>query len=158
MKKDLTPREIVDKLREYRDKDTKTIIDFLKEYKNVYLSLYIRVLFDKSVVMDAPDVPEYRPSPHPEGMEETSLWMEAKSLYIFESGAPITEKKRKEHLLRILSMLSEKDGKFYLDVLHQNIVLSHITKDILDVVFPGLILEYDFERHLNKPKDEIELL
>jgi hypothetical protein len=159
-----SPREVVDVLKTLKDKDE--IISFLKHWDNTYLRRYIKLIFDKSVKINLPEIPNYRPSENPNGLEEDSLWWESNLFYLFiddnrqktESELKREEANRKNVLLRALSLLSAEDGIFYINVLSKSIILPNVTKEILDEVFPGLIVEYDYERHLNKKEKNVELL
>lgn len=148
----LTVREIFNKIKE--TKERQDIVDILRHCNNRYFREYVKYIFDKSIDIVAPEIREneYTVIDAPVGLADDTLWLESVFLYLFNSKSKINEQRLKNKLISAMSSLPKEEGEFFLGVIRKTLVYPNITSDILEEVFPGLIVEYDFERHLNGKK------
>jgi hypothetical protein len=108
--------EIFTKVNNAKDKPKKIAV--LKEHDSKGLRMLLKAAFDPKIVFDMPEgSPPYMPNEAPAGTDHTSLFAEAKRLYIFCKGGSNIPKLKKETLyIQMLEKLHAKDAEALLAI------------------------------------------
>jgi hypothetical protein len=110
----------------------------LQEYDTKALRQFFELLYDDDVEFDV-EIPEYRPSIDPAGLNFTYLQGETPKLYRFIKGdsrsTMLTPKRKKQLMLMILEGLHKDESALLVGLLKKDIGIRHLTKSLVNDAF-----------------------
>jgi hypothetical protein len=103
----------------------------------------LRANFHPGIKFVFDEIPAYRENDAPLGLGDTSIHKEINRIYIFEENNPrvdpnLTLERKKQVLVQILEALEAKEAKIFADTLLKRIKVKHLTKKIVEEVFPDI--------------------
>lgn len=119
-------------------------INYLRSHSSQTLVYVLRAIFNPNIKFLIKEIPKYKPSMHP--LPLTTLFIEMKSIYLFEDGNPKRSKnlsypRMTKILIQMLESLSNKEAKVLEAVLMKNTTfVPYLTAEIAEAAFPGKIL------------------
>lgn len=124
--------------------DKKDQIALLRKYDHKRFRDFLQFAFDKNIKFDV-EVPEYRPSIEPAGLNFTYLDLEMSKMYRFIVGHPsrppqLTPEKQKKLLLVVLESLHKDEATLLVNLLKKDLGIPTLTKKIVQEAFPDLEL------------------
>jgi len=89
------------------------------------------------------EIPPYTVSDAPLGLGQSTIHKEINRVYIFEQNNPrvdanLTLERKKQILVQILEALEAKEAKIFADMIMKRIKLKHVTKELIEEVFPDM--------------------
>lgn len=110
---------------------------------NAGLRGVLRANFHPGIKFVIDEVPVYRENDAPLGLGDTSIHKEINRVYIFEQNNPrvdpnLTLERKKQVLVQILEGLEAKEAKIFADMLMKRIQVKHLTKELIEEVFPDM--------------------
>lgn len=139
MSSNLTIPEILDKV--HQAKSAKAKVDVLKENNSHALRVVVYFMFaeDGKFVLPAKD-PAYKNDSEP-GLSFTTLYAEAKRLYVFtQRGAPnLKPEKRMGLFIAMLEGVDKFEAKLLLAIKNRNFKYNGLTARLVEEAFPGLL-------------------
>lgn len=121
---------------------TKDRAEFLRQNQSEPLKAILFYALDPRAVWDLPrGEPPYKPCEFVD--QEARLFQEARKLYLYIKGGneqlhPI---KREQMFIQMLESIDPKDAKLMCSVKDKKIPYKGITTAVVNIAFPGLILE-----------------
>lgn len=111
----------------------------LQTNSNSVIRQLLMAALDPTIVFDVV-IPSYRESTEPDGYASNSLYVEARRLYIFMNTYDHISAARKSALLgQILEAIDSSDALVLIQVIKKDLSQWGITKELVNVAFPGLI-------------------
>lgn len=103
----------------------------------------LRANFHPGIKFVIDEIPAYRENDAPLGLGDTSIHKEINRIYIFEENNPrvdpnLTLERKKQVLVQILEALEAKEAKIFADTLLKRIKVKHLTKKMVEEVFPDI--------------------
>lgn len=103
----------------------------------------LRANFHPGIKFVIDEIPAYRENDAPLGLGDTSIHKEINRVYIFEQNNPrvdsnLTLERKKQVLVQILEGLEAKEAKIFADMLMKRIKVKHLTKKMVEEVFPDI--------------------
>jgi hypothetical protein len=101
----------------------------------------LRANFHPGIKFVMNEIPAYRENDAPIGLGDTSIHKEINRVYIFEENNSrvdpnLTLERKKHVLIQILESLEAKEAKIFADMLMKRIEVKHLTKKMIEEVFP----------------------
>ena len=126
----------------FENADTKAKrIEVLKKYDHKSFRDFLVLAFNPHVKFDM-EIPEYRPSIEPAGLNHTYLDMEVSKLYRFIENHPkrtnTTEKKRKQLLTVILEALHKDEAELLVRLFNKDLKVKFLTSKLIQEAYPDL--------------------
>lgn len=117
-------------------------IDVLRKYGNKNFQLLMQYAFDPKVVFDV-EIPEYRESKEPAGLNYMYLHQEVNRMYNFIVGHPnragsLTKEKQKNILTLMLESLYKDEAKVLVSILKKDLSVPYLTPRILKEAWPDM--------------------
>ena len=111
----------------------------LRKYNDARFREFLSYGLGDSVKFDV-EVPSYRPSVEPAGLNFTYLHNEVPKLYRFIAGHPkrpqgLTQAKQKQLLLVILEALHEDEAKLLVDVIKKEFKVKNLTQNLFSEAY-----------------------
>lgn len=159
--------EVFQRFQQTKDKDDQIRIlrNFAMSRGGSRFQEFLNAAFNPAVKFDITKVPDYKPSPLPEGLNDTYLHQELAKLYMFIEGHPrragkLTPKKEQSILTQILSYL-HKDEAAIFTALIQKKLSDHVhglTAKVAKEAFPTLPFELSstVETSTKKKKNSVK--
>jgi hypothetical protein len=132
-------------LEEYQTLTDKTEqIALLRKHDHKRFRDFLQLAFNKNIKFDV-EIPEYRPSIEPAGLNFTYLDLEMSKMYRFIVGHPnrppqLTLEKQKRLLLVVLESLHKDEAALLVNLLNKDLGIPTLTKKIVSEAFPDLDL------------------
>lgn len=103
----------------------------------------LRANFHPGIKFVFDEIPAYRENDAPIGLGDTSIHKEINRVYIFEQNNPrvdpnLTLERKKLILTQILEALEAREAKIFADMLMKRIQVKHLTKELIEEVFPDM--------------------
>jgi hypothetical protein len=103
----------------------------------------LRANFHPNIKFVLDEIPSYRENDAPIGLGDTSIYKEINRVYIFEENNSrvdpnLTLERKKQILVQILEGLEAKEAKIFADMLMKRIKVKHLTKTMIEEVFPDI--------------------
>jgi hypothetical protein len=139
--------EVFQKFEAAKEKDEKVRIlrNFAMSRGGSRLPEFLNMAFNPAVKFDITKVPDYKPSPLPEGMNDTYLHQELGKIYLFIEGHPrrvskLPEKKEQSILTQILCYLHPGEAKIFKSLLEKKLpdCVKGLTASLAKEAFPTL--------------------
>ena len=120
-------------------------IEVLKKFGNPKLRMFLNFTFNPDIVFDV-EIPEYRPSVEPAGLNMTYIDNEIERTYRFIVGHPkraasLTPLKQKQLLNILLESLHAGEADYYVRMLRKDLKVKFLTKKLVKEVFPDMPFE-----------------
>jgi hypothetical protein len=120
-------------------------IEVLKRFGNPTFKEFLNYTFNPEVKFDV-EIPQYKSSRDPAGLNLTYFDDELKRTYRFIVGHPkragsLTPKKQKELLTILLETLHKDEADLYVKMLRKDLKVPFLTKKLVKEVFPDLPFE-----------------
>lgn len=110
----------------------------LQKYDTKALRQFFELLYDDNVEFDV-EIPDYRPSVDPAGLNFAYLHGETAKLYRFIKGdsrsTMLTPKRKKQIMLIILESLHKDEAEILVGLLKKDIGIMHLTKSLVNDAF-----------------------
>ena len=122
-------------------------IELLRKNADFNFIEFLIIAFHPKIEFDV-EIPDYKPSPDPAGLNYLYLHSEVKKLYRFIKGHPNrspnqTPKRQKELLLQVLEGLHKDDAELLVRCIKKDLRIPFLTKKLVKEAFPGLDLGED---------------
>lgn len=139
--------EVFEQFQSAKTREEKIIIlrNFAMSRGGSRLPEFLNAAFNPTVKFDISQIPKYKPSLMPAGMNDTYLHGELSRLYIFIDGHPrriskLTEKKEQTILTQILSYLHPEEAKILCALLQKKVpeCIHGLTASVAKEAFPTL--------------------
>lgn len=120
-------------------------IEVLKKFGNPKLRMFLNFAFNPDIVFDV-EIPEYKPSVDPAGLNMTYIDTEIERTYRFIVGHPkrpatLTPQKQKQLLTILLETLHAGEADFYVRMMKKDLKVKFLTKKLVKEVFPDMPFE-----------------
>ena len=113
-------------------------IAVLQKYDTKALRQFFELLYDDNVEFDV-EIPDYRPSVDPAGLNFAYFHGETAKLYRFIKGdsrsTMLTPKRKKQIMLIILESLHKDEAEILVGLLKKDIGIMHLTKSLVNDAF-----------------------
>ena len=118
-------------------------LDLLKKQPQSFVNL-MTYAFHQGIEFDA-EIPSYRPSPEPEGLNFLYLLNEVDQLYKFIRNHPkrpagLTPRKQRELLLVMLESLHKKEAEILVSIMTNKFKVNYLTVGLLKEAYPNINL------------------
>jgi hypothetical protein len=135
--------EILDMFQKAETRKDKIAV--LKRFEHPTFKKFLDYTFNPEIKFDV-EIPEYKPSCDPAGLNVMYLDDELARVYRFIEGHPkraagLTPKKQTELLLVILESLHKDEAELYVRMLKKDLKIPFLTKKLLKEVYPDLPFE-----------------
>jgi hypothetical protein len=135
--------EILDMFQKAETRKDKIAV--LKRFEHPTFKKFLDYAFNPEIKFDV-EIPEYKPSYDPAGLNVMYLDDELARVYRFIEGHPkraagLTPKKQTELLLVILESLHKDEAELYVRMLKKDLKIPFLTKKLLKEVYPDLPFE-----------------
>ena len=135
--------EILDMFQKAETRKDKIAV--LKRFEHPTFKKFLDYTFNPEIKFDV-EIPEYKPSYDPAGLNVMYLDDELARVYRFIVGHPkraagLTPKKQTELLLVILESLHKDEAELYVRMLKKDLKIPFLTKKLLKEVYPDLPFE-----------------
>jgi len=135
--------EILDMFQKAETRKDKIAV--LKRFEHPTFKKFLDYAFNPEIKFDV-EIPEYKPSYDPAGLNVMYLDDELARVYRFIVGHPkraagLTPKKQTELLLVILESLHKDEAELYVRMLKKDLKIPFLTKKLLKEVYPDLPFE-----------------
>lgn len=135
--------EILDMFQKAETRKDKIAV--LKRFEHPTFKKFLDYAFNPEIKFDV-EIPEYKPSYDPAGLNVMYLDDELARVYRFIEGHPkraagLTPKKQTELLLVILESLHKDEADLYVRMLKKDLKIPFLTKKLLKEVYPDLPFE-----------------
>lgn len=132
--------EIFDKLQTLNTREEK--IQLLRKNSTIQFKDFLRGLFDPNIKFDV-EIPEYRPSIEPAGLNYSSLHTEMNRAYIFVIGHPksptgLTAQKKMAILKNMLESVHKNEAELLIGMLKKNLKIKSLTPKLVNEAFPDI--------------------
>jgi hypothetical protein len=122
-------------------------IELLRKNADSNFIEFLIIAFNPNIEFDV-EIPDYKPSPDPAGLNYLYLHSEVKKLYRFIKGHPnrspnLTPKRQKELLLQVLEGLHKDDAELLVRCIKKDLRIPFLTKKLVKEAFPGIDLGED---------------
>lgn len=122
-------------------------IELLRKNADSNFIEFLIIAFNPNIEFDV-EIPNYKPSPDPAGLNYLYLHSEVKKLYRFIKGHPnrspnLTPKRQKELLLQVLEGLHKDDAELLVRCIKKDLRIPFLTKKLVKETFPGIDLGED---------------
>lgn len=134
----LTIPEVLDKIA--RSSNREEVVRGLQEHSSLALKQILHyAYFDKSKWYRK-DLPAYTPDPSPEGLSLSSLFLEARRLYIFKASYNLPKERKDTLLIQILESISPTEAKMIADLLSGAFKANYlkIDRSVVQEAFPDI--------------------
>jgi hypothetical protein len=120
-------------------------IEVLKRFGNPTFKEFLNFVFNPNIKFDV-EIPQYKPSFDPAGLNMAYLDDEIKRVYRFIVDHPkrsgsLTSKKQKELLTILLETLHKDEAEVYVKMLKKDLKVPFLTQKLVKEVFPDLPFE-----------------
>lgn len=120
-------------------------IDVLKRFEHPTFKQFFNYAFNPDIIFDV-EIPEYKPSFDPAGLNNAYLDNELERTYRFIVGHPkraggLKPKKQTELLLILLETLHKDEADLYVRMLRKDLKVKFLTKKFIKEVYPDLPFE-----------------
>lgn len=117
-------------------------IDVLRKYGNKNFQLLMQYAFDPKIVFDV-EIPEYRVSKEPAGLNYMYLHQEVNRLYNFIVGHPkraasLTKEKQSSLLAVILESLYKEEAEILISIIKKELTVPYLTARIVKEAWPEM--------------------
>ena len=132
--------EIFDKFgKAHTDTDR---INILYTHHSPGLKEFLNFLFSPSIVFEV-EIPKYKPSVDPAGLNLAYLQTEIEKLYVFIKGHPkrrgtMTPKKAQSNLYTLLSSLHKDEAALLTQLMQKKLVIPHLTAKLVKTAYPDM--------------------
>lgn len=139
--------EVFAKFEAAKTKDDKIRIlrNFALSRGGSRLPEFLNMAFNPAVKFDITKVPDYKPSPLPEGLNDSYLHQELAKIYLFIEGHPrrvtkLPEKKEQSILTQILCYLHPEEAKIFIALVQKKLseCVPGLTASLAKEAFPTL--------------------
>lgn len=122
-------------------------IELLRKKADSNFIEFLIIAFHPNIEFDV-EIPEYKPSPDPAGLNYLYLHAEVKKLYRFIKDHPnrsdnLTPKRQKELLLQVLEGLHKSEAELLVRCIKKDLRIPFLTKKLVREAFPGIDLGED---------------
>jgi hypothetical protein len=119
-------------------------IEVLRKGADSNFIQFLIMAFNPNVVFDV-EIPQYKPSPDPAGLNYLYLHVEVKKLYRFIKGHPsrpenLTPQRQKELLLQVLEGLHKNEAELLVKCIKKDLRIPFLTTKLIKEAFPGINL------------------
>jgi hypothetical protein len=120
-------------------------IEVLKRFGNPTFKEFLNFVFNPNIKFDV-EIPQYKPSFDPAGLNMAYLDDEIKRVYRFIVDHPkrsgsLTSKKQKELLTILLETLHKDEAEVFVKMLKKDLKVPFLTQKLVKEVFPDLPFE-----------------
>ena len=119
--------------------------DCLIQYSTNYFKCYLKYCFDPNIEFYYNDFPENYIKPLNSGAIYANIESELYRTYLFIKGDvtadSLTDKKRNQLFVNILESFLPEEALVYVNMMKKNINVPHLTKELVQEIFPGLIAD-----------------
>ena len=134
--------EILEDFEKAQTKQEK--IDVLRKNDHHFLREFFTIAMHPGIKIDV-NIPEYKPSIDPAGLNHTYLDQEMRKMYLYMVGHPkrpvgLTPEKQTKQLLVTLSALHKDEAALLVKMLQKNLGVKFLTPKLVQEAFPGLDL------------------
>lgn len=103
----------------------------------------LRANFHPGIKFAIDEIPTYQESDAPIGLGQTTIHKEIFRVYLFEENSArvdpnLTLERKKQILINILEALEAKEAKIFADMLMKRIQVKHLSKELIEEVFPDM--------------------
>lgn len=138
--------EIFTEFEEAKSRDARIVV--LKKYgdENVWFREFLNYAFNPKVRFDIAQIPDYKPSTAPAGLNYTTLNNEMRRLYIFIVGHPrrtakLNPRKEKQILNALLGSLHKDEAELLVKLFRRMLDIKSLTAKIVKEAFPAIPFE-----------------
>ena len=134
--------EILDDFQKEETKEGR--INILRKYDHKMFREFLEASFNPAVVFDV-EIPNYRPSVEPAGLNYAYLHNEMKKIYRFIANHPkrnpnLTTKKQTQLLLVILEALHKDEAEVMVKMFKKDLGIKYLTAQIVREAYPNINL------------------
>ena len=119
--------------------DTECKAEFLQANDNPVLRTLLKYALDSTVKFDVPLPETFKLNTEVDGYSSNNIYVESKRLYIFQDNYKLPPARKTTLLVQILESIDPADAPVLLDILKKNLTKYGLTKEVVDLAFPGLI-------------------
>jgi hypothetical protein len=139
MSSSLLYHEIIDQFNNTQKRSEK--ISVLQKHSDKNFITFLQYAFDPSIVFDV-EIPNYRPSVNPAGLNETYLHNEVQKMYRFIKDHPkrpngLTPQKQKNLLTVVLESLHKEEADLFVRCLKKDLKVPFLTPKLILEAFPN---------------------
>jgi len=132
--------EIVDEFKNQTTKEGR--VKTLQNNKSFRFMEFLVAAFNKDIKFDV-EIPEYKPSKLPAGMNDTYIDIELKRLYLFHVGNPkrpssLTKEKQSKILRGILEAMHKSEAELFVNMLKKDLNVPYLTPKFVKEVYPEI--------------------
>jgi hypothetical protein len=129
---------------EYNKEDTREgKIKVLRKYDTERFRVFFQYLYSPRVIFDV-EIPQYRPSTEPAGLNWTYMESEIVKLYRFIKDHPrrtnVPPEKLKSLLLVVLESLHKDEAEILVKLMKKDLGIPYLTPLMVEEAFPGINL------------------
>lgn len=119
-------------------------IDVLRKNDHHFLREFFIIAMHPGIQIDV-NIPEYKPSTDPAGLNHTYLDQEMRKMYLYMVGHPkrpagLTPEKATKQLLVTLSALHKDEAALLVKMLQKNLGVKFLTPKLVQEALPGIDL------------------
>lgn len=116
----------------------------LKKNETAHLKTFLTLMLNTNIEFDV-EIPEYRPSVEPAGLNFTYLDQEMRRMYLYIKNHPsrpagLTKKKQLDQLVVTLESLHKDEAALLVGVLSRSIKVKNLTPKFVKEVYPDINL------------------
>jgi len=132
-------------LEDFEEAPTRTEkMAVLRKHDHFFFREFLTIAFHPEIKIDV-EIPEYRPSIEPAGLNHTYLDQEMKKMYIYMVGHPkrpagLTPEKQSRQLLVTLESLHRDEAALLVKMLKKNLDVKFLTPKLIQEALPGINL------------------
>tara|TARA_Y100000004_G_scaffold13116_1_gene14002 strand:- start:372 stop:821 length:450 start_codon:yes stop_codon:yes gene_type:complete len=116
-------------------------VKYIRRWSTPQLQKTLRYAFDKSLVRDVQEIPEYKEDDSPIGMSYNNTMTASRLYYMFFNGEMKDEGKRNRRLVGLLETTNKEEADIIKQVVLQNLNMKHLTEKLVRKAFPHLLTE-----------------
>lgn len=146
-----------------KDDQVRILRDFSISRGGSRLFTFLDAAFNPAIKFDVTKIPNYTPSPLPEGLNDAYLHQELSKLYLFIENHPrraakLTERKEQSILAQVLSYLHPGEAKLLVALLQKKVSeqVRGLTPALAKEAFPQLPFEISGSEKTDKKKKSVK--
>ena len=123
-------------LNEVKDcKTEKEVKQVLLKNQSPALKLILKCVFDPSITFTIKELPAYRPDKGPIGISPSSLFVEARRLYVLTDLKDLRYDRKKEILIQMLESVHPSEAELIGKILKKNLGIPLLTEKLVHELF-----------------------
>lgn len=117
-------------------------IEFLRKNYNPRFLEFLTLYFNKDVVFDV-EIPDYKPSNDPAGLNVLYLHNELRRMYLFIKNHPkrapnLDAKRQKNLLIQLLESLHKDEADLLVKLISRKLKIPYLTTKLLEESYPNI--------------------